>query len=377
MTAMEIEGTFDVVGAQSALAFFTTLPAARLGHGYLFTGPAGVGKKTFARRLAQSLLCETPKRSLLGYCGRCTGCTLFVAGTHPDFVFAEGTIKIGKDGGSALHDEDLTARDLVRELSLHGYRSRYRVVLLGDVAFATHEAANALLKFFEEPPSGVVVLLTTNAPGSLLATIRSRFVELPFGPLPTRDVERVLTTGGVAPEKARLAAEVSLGSVVRARAFLDEDQSGTREASYAWFARAVRGEPVDSSFLRLDDRSSDRRRETRAGRRTDRTRPCRRARLDRAPYRRRRRPAPRPRSTSALRALARSRSESARRVARRGRRCGSSRAYERFGRARRRVSPAAAQLAVGRSQRVRISSFAASMPCETTSSRVNGHTQPL
>ena len=39
-----------------------------------------------------------------------------------------------------------------------------RVLLLGDVDFATREAANALLKFLEEPPKGVVMLLTTPAP---------------------------------------------------------------------------------------------------------------------------------------------------------------------------------------------------------------------
>jgi hypothetical protein len=250
-----IDGTFDVVGAQAALAHFTTVEPARLCHGYLFTGPPAVGKKTFARRLAQSLLCETPKTTVLGYCGTCTGCTLFVAGTHPDYVQSEGRIKIGGDGGNALHDEEITARDLVRALSLHGYRGRHRVVVLGDVAFATHEAANALLKFFEEPPEGVVVILTTSAAGSLLATIRSRFVELAFGPLPRGDVERVLLADGVEPERARFAADVALGSIARARAVLDDDDLGLRDAAHAWFASAVRGEPADASFLRLDDRS--------------------------------------------------------------------------------------------------------------------------
>ena len=250
-----IDGTFDVVGARGPLAFFTTLEGARLAHGYLFTGPAGVGKKTFARRLAQSLLCETPKSTLLGYCGHCPGCKLFVAGTHPDFVMHEGTIKIGKEPGNVLHDEEVSARDLVRELALHGYRSRFRVVLLGDVAFATHEAANALLKFFEEPPAGVIVILTTSAPGSLLATIRSRFVEIAFGPLAAGDVEEVLAREGVPLERARVAAEVALGSVTRARAVLDDDDAGLRDASFAWFAKAVRGEVPDAAFLRLDDRS--------------------------------------------------------------------------------------------------------------------------
>jgi MoxR-like ATPase len=250
-----ITGSFDVVGSESALAFFGMLDPARLAHGYLFTGPAGVGKKTFARRLAKSLLCETPKATLLGYCGLCAGCLLFGAGTHPDFLFSEGTLKIGDESGNALHDEEITSRDLVRALALRGYRSAYRIVVLGDVAFATSAAANALLKFFEEPPPGVVVLITTSAPGSLLDTIRSRFVDISFGPIRASDVERVLVASGVAEDRAHFAAEASLGSITRARAILDDDDVGVREASFAWFADAVRGNSPDGSFLRLDDKN--------------------------------------------------------------------------------------------------------------------------
>ncbi len=250
-----IDGIFEVVGAHNALAYFAALAPGALAHGYLFSGPAGVGKKTFARRVARSLLCETPKTTLLGYCNHCPACRLFLAGTHPDFMVTEGTVKIGKDGGGALHGEDPSARDIVRELSLHGYRSRYRVVLLGDVEFATHEAANALLKFFEEPPSGVVVFVTTNAAGSLLATIRSRLVELAFPPLSVAEVASVLRADGAAPESARLAAEIALGSIVRAREVLEGEESGMRDASFAWFADAMRGRAPDTGFLRLDDRS--------------------------------------------------------------------------------------------------------------------------
>jgi len=250
-----IEGNFDVVGARAALNYFGALGPKELSHGYLFTGPSGVGKKTFARALAQSLLCETSKATLLGYCNACTGCTLFRAGTHPDFVAGEGTVKIGTESGSAQHDEDLTARDLVRELSLRGYRSEHRIVLLGDVEFATHEAANALLKFFEEPPQGVVVLLTSSASGTLLPTIRSRFVEIGFSPLAVAEVRAVLCAAGVDPVRASVAAEASFGSITRARAVLDGTEEGIRSASFAWFADVMTGRAADRSFLQLDDRS--------------------------------------------------------------------------------------------------------------------------
>jgi DNA polymerase-3 subunit delta' len=253
-----IEGSFDVIGARAPLAFFTTLDPARLAHGYLFTGAPGVGKKTFARRLAQSLLCETPKATLLGYCETCVACKLFAAGTHPDFHFSEGMVKIGdlEDRTRDGHDSP-TSRDLVRALSFHGYRSRFRIVVLGDIVFSRSNdaAADSMLKLFEEPPSGVVIILTTSTPGSLLPTIRSRFVELVFRPVPVVELERVLVASGVEPERATFAAEAALGSVTRARAILDEDDLGTREASFAWFADAIRGRPTDASFLGLDDRS--------------------------------------------------------------------------------------------------------------------------
>lgn len=247
---MPIEGSFDVLGARRALTLFGSLAPAQLSHGYLFTGPAGVGKKTFARRLAQSLLCDRPKDALLGYDDTCRACTLWRAGTHPDYFESEGVVKIGSEASSARGGEQITARDLVRELSLRGYSGRYRILLLGDVAFATHEAANALLKFFEEPPDGVLVLLTTSAPGTLLPTIRSRFIEVGFPPLSGDEVVSALLRTGTDEQAAKRAASVAQGSITRARAVLDTEEKGVRATALHWFSEALQGRVHD---IRLDE----------------------------------------------------------------------------------------------------------------------------
>lgn len=240
-----ISGTFDVVGASGPTRFFEHLTEQTLAHGYVFAGPAGAGKKTFALRLAQSLLCVTPKPSLLGYCGSCSGCTRVAAGAHPDLYTAEGQVKIGERDGSGFHaSEDATARDLVRQLSMHAYAGGWRVFVLGDVEF-TREAANALLKFFEEPPERVLLLLTTTAVAGLLPTIRSRLLEVTFAPLTEREVATILEREGVEPPAAAQAAQIAGGSVTRARAVLDGE--GTlRDAAIAWFFATLEGGPADA-----------------------------------------------------------------------------------------------------------------------------------
>ncbi len=204
--------------------------AGELAHAYLFSGPAGVGKRTFARRLAQSLLCTTPKATLLGYCGHCPSCLQIEAGTHPDLLQSEGELKIGdREGAAGFHEaETTTARDLVRQLSLHSYAGGRRILILADIEF-TREAGNALLKFLEEPPPGVLLVLTSPTPGRLIATIRSRLVEVRFPPLDPAEIARILVRGGVAPDDAARAAALAQGSVETARTYLETGEESLRE----------------------------------------------------------------------------------------------------------------------------------------------------
>jgi DNA polymerase III subunit delta' len=236
---------FDVLGARGPKQYFKGRRPDTLSHAYLFSGPAGVGKKTFARRLAQSLLCEAPKEGVLGYDGTCASCRLFTSGDatrHPDFLEHVGVLKIGdRDAAMGFYgDEDLSARDLVRQLSMQSYSGGKRVLLLGDVDFATHHAANALLKFFEEPPQGVILILTTAAPGRLLDTIRSRLVELRFPTLAKDEVRQILRGMKYDEERSALGASLSQGSVSRALASIGDEES-LRTQVAGWFFDVTRG----------------------------------------------------------------------------------------------------------------------------------------
>ena len=247
---------FDVVGAAGPRRYFEALTPARISHAYLFSGPAGVGKKTFARRLAQSLLCLAPKPGVLGYDGTCSSCALFRAESarHPDFFEHQGTLKIGDpDARAGFYESDqLTARDLIHQFSLQSYSGGMRVLLLGDVVFATHESANALLKFLEEPPRGVVMILTTPTPGRLLATIRSRVAELRFPLLSNEQVREVLERMQIGRSDAELAASLGGGSVTRALAALEGEEESLRAQVVRWFFESLAGKSPPDGWTSRD-----------------------------------------------------------------------------------------------------------------------------
>ncbi|PZO10034.1 MAG: DNA polymerase III subunit delta' [Lysobacteraceae bacterium] len=157
-----------------------SLAEGRLGHALLFSGAAKMGKQEVAMRLSQRLLCPSPGADGLA-CGRCRACRLFAAGTHPDFKF---TSYIPNDKGDKLRSELIV--DQMRELghwfSLTPQMGAAQVAMITPAHAMNINASNALLKTLEEPSRDRYLLLVTDRPGRLPATIRSRCQRLEFRP---------------------------------------------------------------------------------------------------------------------------------------------------------------------------------------------------
>ncbi len=153
------------------------LQAGRMPHALLLGGPAGVGKRAFAERLARRLLCTTPTKD--GHaCGHCRGCVLYVAGTHPDLL----RIGLEPNREGKLRKEIVIdqVRHLCDRLALSSQFGGWKVALLDPADALNAAASNALLKTLEEPTRDALLLLLADMPSRLPATIRSRCQRLTF-----------------------------------------------------------------------------------------------------------------------------------------------------------------------------------------------------
>ncbi len=148
-----------------------------LPHALLLSGRRGIGKHHFAVQLAELLLCSENQAEP---CGRCKGCRLIAAGTHPDLKQIEPP-----------EDKQIIGVDQIRELthylSLTALCGGYRVVLIDPADCMNANAANSLLKTLEEPPANTSLLLISDRPSALPATIRSRCQVISFE-RPARDL---------------------------------------------------------------------------------------------------------------------------------------------------------------------------------------------
>lgn len=180
------------------LESFLNVPFLNFSHAYLsgrlpgsvlFAGDRESGVNYVACASAKLFLCSSPQN---GYpCGHCKSCSMFDAGTHPDFIAVIGSTKDEADNGLDMQrdpkilftNEESAVRksvriDSMRKLSSWAVESagagNKKVAVIADAHTMPEGAANAILKTFEEPPQNTLIIMTARSLESLLPTILSR-----------------------------------------------------------------------------------------------------------------------------------------------------------------------------------------------------------
>lgn len=194
----------EIMGQDRAVEMLqTALAGGRLHHGFVFHGPAGVGKFTTAVALAQVLLCHEPQTELTGRtvaCGSCASCRLFASpgAAHPDLhVVNKEMARHSSDARIRAQKQIRIPTEVVREFLIDrvggaAQLGHHKVFILDEAELLNQQGQNVLLKTLEEPPPGTYLILVTANEDGLLPTIRSRCVRVGFVPLPDEVILRRL-----------------------------------------------------------------------------------------------------------------------------------------------------------------------------------------
>ncbi|HEX5665747.1 MAG TPA: DNA polymerase III subunit delta' [Hyphomicrobium sp.] len=199
--------------AAAEQGFLDAFNSGRLHHGWIVTGPPGIGKATFAYRIARFLLAGESERDMFGGSldvDRATSAARLVTNlAHPELL----VLRRPYDFKTKKLKSEITV-DEVRRLKgflAMGAGEGWRVVIVDPVDELNPNAANALLKSLEEPPKRTVFLLISAAPDRLLPTIRSRCRTLACAPLADENLRKAVAQALNAAEDAGANAALPAG----------------------------------------------------------------------------------------------------------------------------------------------------------------------
>ncbi len=190
--------TRRLVGHEQAAAMLAAAyRSGKLPHALIFAGPVGIGKATLAFHLAHHLLKHPAFEQAPDVLAVPDPASpLFrqmATGAHPGVLHLTRPLNDKTKSFKTVVTVD-EIRKVNRFLSLTSHDGSYRVVIVDPADDMNTNAANALLKNLEEPPSRTLFILIVHAPGSLLPTIRSRCQMVRLTPLDAGSLMSVLET---------------------------------------------------------------------------------------------------------------------------------------------------------------------------------------
>lgn len=239
-----------LLGHQDAEQLFLTCwQNNSLHNSWLISGIKGVGKATFAFKLARFILNadENKKEDYANIeVSPDTHTYKLISGNaHPDFKLLQRDytdterkkiLKAIKEGDSMSPEElkELKKSAYIRVddvrtinefLSRKSSSDGWRVVIIDSVDDMNSNAANAILKIVEEPPAKVLMLLISHNPNKLLPTIRSRCAKLELKPLKDNEVASLLRRyrPNLTETEVKKITEIVGGSIGKALTYADND----------------------------------------------------------------------------------------------------------------------------------------------------------
>lgn len=188
-----------LIGQQKVKSILTEAAVSgRLGHAYMFVGPEGIGKKSFADEFAKLIMCGGRRDEEDEPCGRCESCVLLGQGFNPDCVredVPQGKASISVDA----------VREIQEKITTAPAYGRKKVVIIANADKMTVQAQNALLKTLEEPPEYVVIILLCANKTMMLETVKSRVVTVEFSRNTDEEVRQYYLSNDPEATKEKLA----------------------------------------------------------------------------------------------------------------------------------------------------------------------------
>jgi len=228
----------------------------RIAHAYMFYGPDGSGKESFALEFAKSLNCEDSEQRP---CQICPTCQKITQMNHPDikFIFPESKSWTSKDIQQKLQIKAANPylginsigpasigidriRELKNESKFTPYEAQRKVFIITGVEKMKRESANSFLKLLEEPPDNLLIILIASSLNAVLDTIKSRCQIIYFPPFSVETALQILGRYRNVSEKDQELIHITQANLKEIFEVIDLEDEDKRKIVYEFLKATAR-----------------------------------------------------------------------------------------------------------------------------------------